>query len=236
LQRRGRPLGLQAAGHLCRRSLLVWKVFGQRLDGWTNADHPTESVPGDASTLPPGANLNDADIDFTGTIMPPPGSPGLTDDEKMTIARWVDLGCPINSGQGTSGEKLGWFLDDVRPTLAVSLPRPRVSASPLNQILAGIADAYSGVKPGSLSIKADFPVNGRPAGSELADLAQPSGDGILSIPLSPPIVDLPAGKLAVSVADKQGNVTRVNQSFSVSKLFSVDLPWKLFVPKLWNEQ
>ena len=29
-----------------RRSLLVWKVFGARLDGWTNADHPTESTPG----------------------------------------------------------------------------------------------------------------------------------------------------------------------------------------------
>ena len=32
----------------------TWKIFGQRLDGWTNADHPTESVPGDAATLPPG--------------------------------------------------------------------------------------------------------------------------------------------------------------------------------------
>ena len=38
-----------------RRSLLIWKLFGQRLDGWTNADHPTESVPGDAGTLPAGA-------------------------------------------------------------------------------------------------------------------------------------------------------------------------------------
>ena len=28
-----------------RRSLLIWKVYGQRLDGWTNADHPTESIP-----------------------------------------------------------------------------------------------------------------------------------------------------------------------------------------------
>ena len=49
-----------------RRSLLLWKIFGRRLDGWTNADHPTESVPGDASTLPAGASANDADLDFTG--------------------------------------------------------------------------------------------------------------------------------------------------------------------------
>ena len=30
-----------------RRSLLVWKIYGQRLDGWTNDDFPTETVPGD---------------------------------------------------------------------------------------------------------------------------------------------------------------------------------------------
>ena len=28
-----------------RRSLLVWKIFGRRLDGWTNTDHPTEARP-----------------------------------------------------------------------------------------------------------------------------------------------------------------------------------------------
>ena len=85
-----------------RRSLLVWKVFGRRLDGWRNADHPTETVPGDPATFPAGADRNAADIDFTGTIMPPPGSgvPALTQDEKMTIARWIDLGAPINGGNG----------------------------------------------------------------------------------------------------------------------------------------
>src|SRR6185295_7767270 len=44
-----------------RRSLLVWKIFGQRLDGWTNADHPTETVPGNVATLPVGADANAAD-------------------------------------------------------------------------------------------------------------------------------------------------------------------------------
>ncbi len=34
-----------------RRSLLVWKIFGERLDGWTNDDFPTETTPGDARTL-----------------------------------------------------------------------------------------------------------------------------------------------------------------------------------------
>lgn len=34
----------------------------------------TQSVPGNADTLPPGAKINDADLDYTGTIMPPPNS------------------------------------------------------------------------------------------------------------------------------------------------------------------
>ncbi|MDJ0973868.1 MAG: hypothetical protein QNJ98_05370, partial [Planctomycetota bacterium] len=90
-----------------RRSLLVWKLFGQRLDGWTNADHPTEAVPGDAATLPAGASVNDADIDFTGSPMPPLTHPQLTDAEKLTIVRWIDLGCPLDEGP------YGWFLDDL---------------------------------------------------------------------------------------------------------------------------
>src|SRR5262249_44732333 len=71
-----------------RRSLLMWKIFGARLDGWSNGDHPTESVPGDARTLPSGADINQADLDFTGSMMPPPGSgvPSLTIDEKMIFA------------------------------------------------------------------------------------------------------------------------------------------------------
>src|SRR5262249_32303120 len=105
-----------------RRSLLVWKIYGERLDGWTNADHPTEAGPGDTSTLPGGgsrAEINAADIDFTGTICPPPGTaPPLSEDEKMTIVRWIDLGCPIDEGPR------GWFLDDLKPTLTMSSPRP----------------------------------------------------------------------------------------------------------------
>src|SRR5262249_42485364 len=29
-----------------RRSLLVWKIFGRRLDGFSNDDHPSETKPG----------------------------------------------------------------------------------------------------------------------------------------------------------------------------------------------
>lgn len=212
-----------------RRSLLVWKVFGQRLDGWTNADHPTESVPGDASTLPAGADPNEADIDYTGEIMPPSGSgvDPLTIDEKMAFARWVDLGCPINEGQGSASEEYGWFLDDLRPTVALSSPRGGLQKLPIVEVVFGLADAYTGVDMSTLSIKATIPLAGRPAGAELADLAQQTGEGIYTITLAQPIANAADALLTVSVADNQGNITRVERSFSV-------LTRQIYLPTLHN--
>ena len=199
-----------------RRSLLTWKIFGQRLDGWTNADHPTETVPGDASTLPGDATPNQADLDFTGTLMPPPGSgvPPLSADEQRTIARWIDLGCPINSGEETGDGAFGWFLDDLRPTLTVSLPRPGPNPDPITTIRFGLADNYSGLDLTTLSVTASFAVAGRPAHAELADLASEIGDGIYAIPLSDPLPELSAATVSVEVADVQGNITRVARAFS----------------------
>ena len=56
------------------------EVFGERLDGLSNDDFPTETMPGDPSTLQlkgkpvanTAANRNRADLDFTGSVMPPP--------------------------------------------------------------------------------------------------------------------------------------------------------------------
>ncbi|MBL8046809.1 MAG: hypothetical protein JNL09_09720, partial [Anaerolineales bacterium] len=197
-----------------RRSLLMWQIFGERLDGWTNADHPTESVPGNANTLPPGANLNDADIDFVPSAAHPAGGmAALTADQKITLARWIDLGCPINAGEGTADENYGWFVDDVRPTLEVSAPRAGLSSQPLTQIRVGVADAYTGINLATLSITATVPLAGRPAGAQLADLAQAAGDGIYTIPIN--LTGTGQTVLYVQVADVQGNVTRVQRTFSV---------------------
>lgn len=196
-----------------RRSLLVWKIFGERLDGWTNADHPTESTPGVRATLPNGADPNAADLDYTGTIMPPPASgvPPLSEDEKRTIARWVDLGCPID----LTSNGYGWFLDDLRPALAVTLPRPGWNSGALGALLIGAADADSGLDAASLSITADVAMAGRAPGTELADLATPVGDGVWSVALAPPLDDVANAHLRVAIADQQGNVTRVDRRFSV---------------------
>lgn len=199
-----------------RRSLLVWKIFGQRLDGWANGDHPTESVPGNAATLPAGANANLADLDFVGSIMPPVGSgvPALSDDEKITIARWIDLGAPIDTGAGTANAAFGWFLDDLRPTLTVSSPRPGFNATPVTAIRFGVADANSGIDLATLSVKATFAVAGRAAGTELRDLAVGAGDGIYQIPLSPQAHA--SAKVTLQIADRRGNITRVAQTFTTA--------------------
>ena len=198
-----------------RRSLLAWKVFGRRLDGWTNADHPTESAPGDPRTLPAGANANDADIDYTGTIMPPPGSgvPPLTDDEKMTIARWIDLGAPITR-QGDVYK--GFFADEVKPTLTVSSPRAGLNAGAVDVIRIGVFDAYSGIDRNSLSVVADFAVNGQPSGSELGGLFVESAQGVFTLALSTPRASVPSGRITVSVRDNAGNVSRIERSFSAA--------------------
>ena len=201
-----------------RRSLLLWKIYGARLDGWSNADHPTEATPGDAGTLPAGAQINDADLDYVGSSMPPSGSgyPALSADEKMNVARWVDLGCPINADENGPDKDFGWYIDDQRPTLAVSSPRPGRSAQALSLIRLGVADAYSGILSGSLSLSATIPLAGRPAGTELVDLAQTNGaDGIYALTLTTPITFAVGATLHAAVKDQQGNITRVSQTFSV---------------------
>ncbi len=195
-----------------RRSLLMWKLFGQRLDGWSNADHPTETTPGNPNTLPSGADPNAADLDYTGTIMPPPGSgvPALTADEKMLVARWIDLGAPIDYAQTS----YGWFLDDLKPTLTVTTPRPGANTS-VDEILIGMADADSGINVSSLSVTADISIAGQQPGDELAGLVTPVDQGIYHIPLSASLPAATNAHLLVSVRDNQGNIARVRRQFSV---------------------
>lgn len=199
-----------------RRSLLVWKLFGRRLDGWTNEDHPTETVPGDAATLPKGTNPNEADLDFTGTIMPPPdsGVPPLSENEKMLVARWIDLGCPIDTGSGDDAQ-YGWFLDELRPTLTVSSPRMNANDRALTEIRVGLADANSGVNLETLSVRADFSINGAPPLAELKSQGSFVAPGVFSIPLNSSISSLSTQHVTAVVADRQGNTNRVDVRFWV---------------------
>src|SRR5262249_45516735 len=151
-----------------RRSLLVWKVFGERLDGWTNDDFPTETTPGDARTLQQKgesvantpANRNRAALDFTGSGMRPPEAvePGkvgaLTDEDKLTLVRWIGLGCPIDLDYDPKNPEkggFGWMLDDQRPTLTVASPKAGANA-PLERILIGMHDYGTGLDAASFEV------------------------------------------------------------------------------------
>lgn len=214
-----------------RRSLLIWKVYGERLDGWSNDDFPTAREPGNAETLELAgkaipnthANRDRSDLDFRGSPMPPAAAvkagkvKPLSDDDRRTLVRWIDLGCPIDFDYDASNPKrrgFGWAADDKRPTLTLTEPQAGAN-SKLTRILIGLTDYYSGIDSETLSVIADFAVNGTPAGKNLGSQFQKTGDGILELKLSDP-VSSGEHSLTVSVEDRQGNRTIINRVFHTS--------------------
>ncbi|PYI89319.1 MAG: hypothetical protein DME26_01485, partial [Verrucomicrobia bacterium] len=115
----------------------------------------------------------------------------------------------------------GWFLDELRPTITVSSPRPNRNDKPLTEIRVGVADAYSGVSNATFSVKADFPVNGAPPGTELKGQGSFVALGIFSIPLQMPFANLSTQHVTASVADAQGNTNRVEVRFWVNTGFRI---------------
>jgi hypothetical protein len=171
---------------------------------------------------------------FKGSIMPPPeavagnydGPDGmkikvepLSDEDRRTILRWIDLGCPIDRDfdpkqPERSGN--GWMLDDQRPTLTLTWPQPGANA-PLTQILVGMHDYSTGLDLNSFRVIADFPIDGIPAGENLAGRFKPLPDSRWVFALIKPIKELPKGTLTVSIKDRQGNLSRIERTMSISQ-------------------
>lgn len=228
-----------------RRSLLAWKIFGKRLDGFTSDDHPSESEPGKGNLVHKGKPVDverfraAADVDFTGSAMPPAAaiagtyeSPSgdkvkvepLSDEDRRTLVRWIDLGCPIDLDPeyqpkapiAQSHNSHGWMLDENRPIL--SLTSPVAGANPpLGRILIGMHDYYSGLDQDSLVVTADFPVDDTKAGENLAGRFQPATQGVWVLQFKEPIKNLPRGQISIRVKDRQGNTTSLTRTFSVSR-------------------
>jgi hypothetical protein len=225
-----------------RRSLLVWKIFGKRVDGFSNDDFAIESVPGDPNSLvykgkrfpnkPETRRL--VNLAYSGSTMPPPQAvagnyegpdgkkikvPPLSDEDRRTLVRWIDLGCPIDldfDPLKPQERGNGWLQDDSRPTL--TLTYPRAGANPkLTRILVGMHDYDSGLDADSFQVIADFPLESVPAGQNLAGKFTPKTPGVWELQLSPPLEDLAKGKLTVSVKDRQGNTSRIERTFCVGK-------------------
>jgi hypothetical protein len=216
-----------------RRSLLVWKIFGQRTDGFSNDDFPIETVPGDPTSVrfkgQPLAdtpqNKNKATVGYTGGIMPPPEAvkagkvAPLSDEDRRTIVRWIDLGCPIDldfDAEHPDQRGYGWMLDDNRPTLTLSSPKAGANG-PLSRILIGMHDYDSGLDLKTFKVTADFAIDGTKEGENLAPRFNAKSDGVWELRLANPMTALPQGKLNVEVRDRQGNVTRIERTLSVGK-------------------
>jgi Hydrazine synthase alpha subunit middle domain/Viral BACON domain len=203
-----------------RQSLLVWKIFGRRLDGRTNADRPTESVAGNPATIPPGVEWSECDLDYTGTQMPPSASGvALTWEERMKIARWVDLGAPIDltgiiQAQGGGGFA-GYLEDDLRPTLSLVPSVQRAAATGnLSRFVIGAYDLESGLEPGTLVLTLNRAVGNMPAGTNLAAGLVINEGGTVTINLPAPI-EMASGSITVTaqIRDRAGHLTRIVRTY-----------------------
>ena len=223
-----------------RRSLLIWKIYGKRLDGWENDDFPTAIRPGDPDSLALNGkrientrhNRDRSDLDYNGKPMPPPEAvagtwtdesgqkvkvQGLSAEDRLTLVRWIDLGCPVDFDFDSANPErrgYGWACDDNRPVLALPLPRPGRNP-PLTELRIGLFDYDTGIDPESLLVQADFELDGHAPGTNLASQFQPVGKSIWRWTFQSPLGELGEGTLSVSVRDQSGNITERVRTFSI---------------------
>jgi hypothetical protein len=133
-----------------RRSMLTWKIYGRRTDGL-----PEKPLPGreqdhkkvleageykgerDAATGGRGGHLRRADGRKV-KVAP------LSDEDRRTLVRWIDLGCPVDFAYDPAESQkrgFGWMVDDARPTLALTDPAPGLNPA-VSRILVGMHDYY----------------------------------------------------------------------------------------------
>ena len=220
-----------------RRSPLIWKVYGKRLDGFDNEDVPSPILDyHDEQSVLNWCHHSQRykfDVDYTGSSMPPAPAvagdykgangqpvkvPALSDEEKITLARWIDIGCPIDldfDPEHPEQRGRGWMLDEGRPTLTLTYPARGVNKQPLSSIVIGMHDYYTGLNQDSLKLIANFPIDGTAAGVNLARRLRQTSVGVWELKLDTPIQSLPKGTLVVSVKDREGNTSRIRRSFSV---------------------
>src|SRR5262249_49460218 len=138
--------------------------------------------------------------------------------DRLTLVRWIDLGCPIDLAYDAANPDArmagSWMVDDSRPIVVLAYPRAGAN-DPLSRIVVGMYDYYTGLDMNSIQVVADFPVDGTAAGENLAAKFKSTGHGTWEWKLNSPLTSLPKGKLSVSVKDRQGNETRVVRTFSV---------------------
>jgi hypothetical protein len=145
--------------------------------------------------------------------------PPLSDEDKLALVRWIDIGCPIDldyDAKNPNRRGNGWMLDEGRPTLTVASPKSGENAEPLSAILVGMHDYDTGLNLDSFRVTADFAIDGAPAGENLAGRFNRVPGHRWELKLKTPITTLPGGTLTVSIEDRQGNVSRIDRKFSIT--------------------
>ncbi len=187
-----------------RQSLLVWIAYGQRLDGRTNGERSE-------------------DIDY-------PAHPvlNLKDDDKRTIARWVDLGSPIDFVQ-TNG--FGYTEDNSLPIINVFTPK-RGATSRNNIFEIGFVDAHSGLDWSSLRVQYYQQTNQANAPIVLTpNMSKATVNGVVTV-TAPSTLEF--GKsyiLEVQIKDNVGNVGIDKRRFFLSNS-PPDSPGNLSIEKI----
>src|SRR5262249_10519394 len=138
----------------------------------------------------------------------------LSDEDKLTLARWIDVGCPIDREYDPKQRGQGWLLDEGRPTLTLTCPPAGASREPLTPILIGMHDYGTGLDLTSLSVTADFAIDGAQPGGNLAGKLQALPGQRWELRLRQPIAALSRGRLTISVRDRQGNKTQIERTLS----------------------
>lgn len=187
-----------------RQSLLMWAIWNSRLDGRTNATR------GD-------------DIDFTGH----PAIAGLTNTERMTLARWIDTGAGIelrgraNPGDSAGQQDLwGYDDDDLRPTVVLN-PRDDAASGYVDALELSAFDVESGVDTasGRWHLSADRAIGGVGVGVHLSPTtAIPENGGVLRINL-PTRVSSPI-TFTLQVQDRAGNSSVIRRHLRLDRLFA----------------
>jgi hypothetical protein len=200
-------------GFQSRRSPLIWKVFGARLDRFPK--EPVKGREGEHKRIL-------AEGDFDGKVMPPPAAVAsgkvapLTDEDKRTLVRWIDLGCPVDKtfdAKNPQDRGSGWMFDDQRPTLSLTLPD--AGGGKLSRILIGMHDYNTGLDMKSFKVTADFAIDGVPAGENLASKFKAGAPGVWELRLdkAAPL----QGRLTAVVKDRQGNTSRFERTLEASR-------------------
>ncbi len=179
-----------------RQSLLLWAVWNERLDGRLDSSRAD-------------------DLDFVATFGANghPALQALTNGERMTLSRWVDLGAPIHLGASW-----GYHEDDLRPTLVVRPSEEAARALPyLDELEIAAFDVESGVVASSLEVTSDRMIGGFPPGANLAAGATLDPEGsrlLLALPAAVPTGIQP--QFTIRVRDAAGHRTEVIRRYGLA--------------------